>query len=221
MNPCGSRSAAAACLSAFRRSALRVVVAITAVLLVNVCAIRGQAPLSRDPAQLRPGMLLYATPQMGDPRFAETVILVLKHGRDGTLGVVINQPSEVTLSKALPQLLEARRSEVPVHWGGPVQPEASIVLLKQPGASQRSDRILPGVYMTTDLEDLRAALDMPRPERDVRVYSGYAGWSRGQLASEMQKGQWVIDAGDAALVFAIDTTAMWERVHAILKRREA
>lgn len=197
------------------------VVAITAVLLVNVCAIRGQAPLSRDPAQLRPGMLLYATPQMGDPRFAETVILVLKHGRDGTLGVVINQPSEVTLSKALPQLLEARRSEVPVHWGGPVQPEASIVLLKQPGASQRSDRILPGVYMTTDLEDLRAALDMPRPERDVRVYSGYAGWSRGQLASEMQKGQWVIDAGDAALVFAIDTTAMWERVHAILKRREA
>jgi putative transcriptional regulator len=125
------------------------------------------------------------------------------------------------LHKALPAVPDARRSEVSVYWGGPVQPEASIVLLREAGASRRADRVLPGVYMSPDPDDLRAVLAAPRPDRAVRVYSGYAGWGPGQLASEVQKRQWVIDEADAALVFAPDPTRLWERVHAILARREA
>jgi putative transcriptional regulator len=158
---------------------------------------------------------------MGDPRFAETVILLLEHGREGTLGVVINQPSDVPLHKAIPALPDARRSEVSVYWGGPVQPEQSIVLLREPGDSRLSKRVLPGVHMSPDLDDLRDVLAAPRPDRAVRVYSGYAGWGPGQLVAEMQKRQWVIDEGDADLVFAPDPTPLWERVHTILARREA
>ena len=192
-----------------------------ALLLSGVAVGASQPAPSRDPAQLRPGRLLYATPGMGDPRFAETVILLLEHGRDGTLGVVINQPSDVPLHKAIPALPDARRSEVSVYWGGPVQPEQAIVLLREPGASRSSKRVLPGVHMSPDLDDLRDVLAAPRPDRAVRVYSGYAGWGPGQLVGEMQKRQWVIDEGDAALVFAPDPAPLWERVHAILARREA
>ncbi len=187
----------------------------------GAAAVAAQVPLSRDPAQLRAGRLLYATPGMGDPRFAEAVVLLITHDREGSAGVVINQPSEVSLRKALPDLPEARRSELPVYWGGPVQPEVTIVLLREPGTGQRAERVLPGVYLSRDLDDLRAVLAAPRPDRAVRIYSGYAGWSPGQLASEMQKNQWVLDEGDAAQVFSPDPTRLWERVHAILARREA
>ena len=154
----------------------------------GAATVASQVPLSRNPAQLQAGRVLYAAPGMGDPRFAETVILLIKHDREGTLGVVINHPSEVSLRKALPGLPDARRSELSVYWGGPVQPEASILLLREPGTSRRSERVLPGVYLSPDLEDLRAVLAAPRPDRAVRVYSGYAGWSHGQLASEIRKG---------------------------------
>ena len=191
------------------------------VALAGAALVASQPPLSRDPAQLRAGRLLYAVPMMGDPNFAQTVILLLKHSRDGSAGVVINQPSTVPLRKALPNLPDARRSELPVYWGGPVEPEGTIVLLREPGASGRSERVLSGVYLGTDVEDLRAALAAPRPDRAVRVYAGYAGWSPGQLESEMQKRQWVLDEADASLVFAPDPLELWERVHAILARREA
>ncbi|MBL8142504.1 MAG: YqgE/AlgH family protein [Acidobacteria bacterium] len=191
------------------------------VVLAGAALVASQPPLSRDPAQLRAGRLLYAVPMMGDSNFAQTVILLIKHGRDGSLGVVINQPSTVSLRKALPNIPDARRSELPVYWGGPVEPEGTIVLLREPGASGRSERVLPGVYLGTDVDDLRAALAAPRPDRAVRVYAGYAGRSPGQLETEMQKRQWVLDEADASLVFAPDPTELWERVHAILARREA
>ena len=189
--------------------------------VAGVADVASQVPLSRNPAEVRAGRLLYAAPGMGDPRFAETVILIIEHNRDGTAGVVINQPTEVSLRKALPDLPEARRSELSVYWGGPVQPEVTIALFREPGASQSSQRMLPGVYLSRDSEDLRAVLAAPRPDRNVRIYSGYAGWSRGQLASEMQKNQWLLDDGDASQVFAPDPTRLWERVHAILARLEA
>jgi putative transcriptional regulator len=190
------------------------------VALAGAALVASQPPLSRDPAQLRAGRLLYAVPMMGDSNFAQTVILLIKHGRDGSLGVVINQPSTVSLRKALepPGRAPIRTAGL---LGGPVEPEGTIVLLREPGASGRSERVLSGVYLGTDVEDLRAALAAPRPDRAVRVYAGYAGWSPGQLESEMQKRQWVLDEADASLVFAPDPLELWERVHAILTRREA
>lgn len=186
-----------------------------------VAEVSSLAPLNRDPSRIQPGVFLYATPRMGDGRFRETVILILEHGEEGSIGVVVNQPSDTALRKALPNVLEALRSELPVYWGGPVQPKDFLVLLRDPGASSRARRVLPGVFLTANLDDLRTALAEPRPDRGVRVYAGYAGWSRGQLAMEIRRGQWVLDDADAASVFAADPTSLWEKVHAILAQREA
>lgn len=186
-----------------------------------VVVTRAAAPVSRDPAQLRAGLFLYAAPRIADPRFAETVVLLIKHDRDGSLGLVVNQPSDVSLGKVLPEVPEARRSEVPVYWGGPVQPEATIALLRDVAPGPRMQRVLPGVHLATDREDVRAALSLPRPERAIRVYSGYAGWARAQLATEVRSGSWVLDEADAASVFAPDPTTLWEKVYEILQRRVA
>jgi putative transcriptional regulator len=176
---------------------------------------------TRDPARLRAGLFLYAAPGIGDRRFAETVILLIKHGAEGTVGLVVNQPTEVSLRKTLPSVPEARRSETPTYWGGPVQPEVTLALLRSPRAGQASEMVIPDVHFTTDLETLRTALSDPRPDRAVRVYSGYAGWSRGQLAKEVRLGAWVLDRADADAVFTLDPTILWDKVHAIMNRREA
>ena len=182
---------------------------------------RAQVQPSRDPARLRAGVFLFAAPAIGDPRFAETVILLLDHGASGSAGVVINQPGEVTLRRMLPDLPEARRLEVPVYWGGPVEPGAMVVLLRAPRRTTDATPVLPDVHRTNDLEALRSALEDARPDRQVRVYSGYAGWSPGQLEQEVRLGAWVLDRGDADSVFTLDPGPLWNRVHSILKRLEA
>lgn len=188
---------------------------------VAVCAGLAQVPASRDPARLRPGIFLYASPGIGDPRFVETVVLLLEHGPGGSAGVVVNQPSETQLRKVLPEVPEARRLEVPVYWGGPVEPGGVVVLLRNPRRTSGTTVVLPEVHRTTDLEMLRAALEDARPDRQVRVYSGYAGWSPGQLDEEVRRGAWVLDRAEADAVFAPDPASLWEKVRAILKRIEA
>ena len=177
-----------------------------------------QLPDSRDPARLRAGVFLYAAPSMGDPNFSQTVVLLLDHGRGGSMGVVINQPTETSLRKVLPALPEARRLEVPVYWGGPVQPEGVSVLLRNPRRLEGATLVLPGVYRTTETEVLREALEDQRPDQQVRVYAGYAGWSPGQLEREVRLGAWLLDRGDAEAVFARDPGSLWERVRDIARR---
>jgi putative transcriptional regulator len=176
---------------------------------------------SRDPKRLRAGIFLYAAPGIGDQRFAETVILLLEHSDGGSAGVVINQPSEIALRTLLPQMPEARRLELPVYWGGPVQPEAMVVLLRDPRRTMATTVVLPHVHRTSDEETLRAALEDARPDRSVRVYSGYAGWSPGQLAREVRLGAWLLEPGDADSVFTLDPEVLWGKVRAILRRLEA
>jgi putative transcriptional regulator len=188
---------------------------------VAVIATLAQVPESRNPTRLRPGIFLYASPDIGDPRFVETIVLLLEHGAGGSAGVVVNQPSETQLRKVLPDMPEARRLELPVYWGGPVEPEGTVVLLRNPRRTSGTSVVLPEVHRTRELEALRAALEDPRPDRQVRVYSGYAGWSPGQLAEEVRLGAWLLDRADADAVFALDPAPLWNKVRSILKRREA
>ena len=137
------------------------------------------------------------------------------------MGVVVNRPSDIPLRKTLPELSEARRLETPVYWGGPVQPEAILALIRSPRSGTGARMVVPEVYLTADLDVLRTALTEPRPDRAVRVYSGYAGWSPGQLAGEYRRGDWILDRADASSVFAPDPSYLWERVRALMERREA
>lgn len=202
-----------------RIRAVLVPCAVASLLAAVLCrSALAQGPSNRNPAHLRPGVFLYSAPGIGDSRFAETVILLLDHGATGSAGVVLNQPSDVQLRTVLPDVSEARRLEIPVHWGGPVEPTAMVVLLRNPRRPGSAKTVAPEIYRTTALDDLRAALGDARPDRHVRVYSGYAGWSPGQLESEVRQGAWLLDGADADSVFALDVSSLWEKVRSILER---
>jgi len=79
---------------------------------------------------------------------------------------------------------------------------------------------MPGVHLTGDLDDVRAALSDRDPGSGLRVYSGYTGWAAGQLRTEVRRGTWVLDRADASSVFAADPSELWQRVFLILERLE-
>lgn len=182
----------------------------------------GTAGAPRDrAAELEPGLLLYATPGLPDPNFAKTVVLLLQHGKDGSLGLVLNRPTTKTVDAALDLKPGTTGVDLPVFWGGPVEPAAVMSLVRtfRPGPSART--ILKEVQLTPDLADVKDVLGGRDSRLRARLFTGYAGWDRGQLAAEVRGGSWVLERADAATVFSPEPSRMWEKVHEILSRVQA
>lgn len=143
------------------------------------------------------GRLLVATPNLGDPNFERTVVLVLEHGDEGALGVVLNRPSELDLAEPLPEWARAAAHPPVVFIGGPVAPSAAVCLarLGRHGGTEGWQPLLgaDGSVGTLDLDSDPDEL-IPRLA-EIRVFAGYAGWGSGQLEGEIAEGGWfVVDA---------------------------
>jgi putative transcriptional regulator len=179
------------------------------------------APAQERVAALRRGVLLYAFPGLPEPNFSETVVLLLEHNRHGSLGVVLNRPTARSVDEMLDLKAGTAGVDLPVFWGGPVQPEAlhSLVRTQRPGPRART--VLREVHLTPDLDDVRQVLGERGGRLRVRVFSGYAGWSPGQLEAEVRNGYWVPEPADSATVFSTEPSRMWEKVHEILSRVRA
>lgn len=129
------------------------------------------------------GKLLVATPQLIDPHFWRTVIFMLQHDDDGTVGIVLNRPTPELVADHLPEWVAGETEPQPVFYGGPVEPEMAIGL----GPGVRGDPTpLPGVTLV----DLSTS--PPGDLRRIRIYSGYAGWGTGQLEAEIAEGSWYL-----------------------------
>lgn len=162
------------------------------------------------------GRLLVATPLIGDPNFERTVVLVLEHSDDGTLGLVLNRPSETSLMGPLPEWDRLAAHPAVVFVGGPVERERAIALAAAAGATQTDgtlDEAFTSVLGPLGTLDLHSDPDLVGGAvEQVRIFSGYAGWGAGQLDDELDAGAWwVVDAEpDDAL--SPDPAGLWRRV---------
>lgn len=169
-----------------------------------------------DAARLRVGVFLYASPALADPNFSQTVVLLVQYRPEGAMGLVINRPGELDAKEALPAL-----RGLPLYEGGPVQRETIIALVRTKRPSRDAVRVLEGVFLSGKHEDLEAAARGGRAFERVRVFSGYSGWTAGQLEREVKAGGWVIGPGEAAAVFSREPGKLWRKVFLLLQRREA
>ena len=161
------------------------------------------------------GRLLVATERMGDPRFQRTVIFMVLHDPQGALGLVVNRPVREFTFRALFEGL--RLDPAPAEdsgsllafYGGPVEPERGFVLHSRDFVLDES--VVAGEFaLTTEPAMLRALAAHNGPEHSLFAF-GYAGWSAGQLESEIARGDWIVVPADAALVFADDPATTWAR----------
>jgi putative transcriptional regulator len=140
------------------------------------------------------GHLLIASPSLSD-YFRRTVVLLVEHGEDGAMGVILNRPSEHRVVEAVPALAEVAASDDVVFDGGPVNPGA-VVALGEFGDPEEAARLVVGPVGLLD-PDRASPVSLTR----VRVYAGYAGWAPGQLESELEAEGWIVEAADPEDLF--------------------
>jgi putative transcriptional regulator len=179
------------------------------------------APSGAAPPPVKPGVFLYASPAIGERNFAEAVVLLVHHGGEGSMGLIVNRPTRVPLGDAVTELGERRRPELRLNRGGPVEPELIVALVRSVKRLEGARQVLPDVYFSSELRQWKAVTLEPDAESRLRVYAGYAGWSPGQLAEEMRRELWVVGPADAGSVFSADPSALWPRVHQLMRRLEA
>jgi putative transcriptional regulator len=154
------------------------------------------------------GKLLIASPALLDPNFARTVVLITEHNEEGAMGVVLNRPSETEVGEVAPELGPAVADE-PVFIGGPVQPQALVVLAEFNDPSAAAWVVVADVGFVaaeTDADDLERAI------RRGRVYAGYSGWGAGQLEGELAEDAWIVEPPMPAELFPDDPEQLWQDV---------
>jgi putative transcriptional regulator len=144
------------------------------------------------------GKLLLATPALFDPNFRRTVVLVGEHGEEGAMGLVLNRPSEVTVGDAVPPLAAVTGEDALVYVGGPVQPEAVLVLGEFEDPASAATLVVGDVGFASSEGDLELLAGMTR---QARVFAGYAGWGPGQLEAELEEESWLVEPADGVNVF--------------------
>jgi len=165
------------------------------------------------------GQLLVAMPGMEDKRFARSVIFMCAHNADGAMGLVVNK---VLDSLSFPDLLDQlgiergnRSRSIRVHFGGPVESGRGFVLHSADYLHEGSLQVNAGFALTATTDILKAIADGGGPRHSLLAL-GYAGWSGGQLESEIVANGWLQVPADEALVFDGQVATKWERAVAKL-----
>ncbi|MGP4018637.1 YqgE/AlgH family protein [Saccharopolyspora sp. 5N708] len=165
-------------------------------------------------ADVEPGTLLVAAPQLLDRNFRRTVVYVIHHRAEGTLGVVLNRPSEVAVHDVLPKWGQHATEPQSLFVGGPVEQRTAICLATlRAGEDVGAIAGMIGVRGPVGLVDLDGDPDDLVPKaRGLRFFAGYAGWETGQLAGEIDRGDWIVVPALPDDVIADPGTELWGRV---------
>jgi putative transcriptional regulator len=167
------------------------------------------------------GRLLVATPMLGDPNFRRTVVLIVEdEPEQGSLGVVLNRPTEVPVARVLEPWDDLATGPAVVFKGGPVAAESALALALVPGEEEPLGwHSLDGTPMMSriGLVDLDAPPEILAGEVDsLRVFAGYAGWGSGQLQTEIDEGAWYVLSAEPGDAFVTEPERLWS---AVLRRQ--
>jgi putative transcriptional regulator len=155
-------------------------------------------------------VLLVSMPQMLDPNFARSVVLLAEYGRHGAFGLVVNrqmaEPAHEVIKPEPP--MEIQR-DVHLYLGGPVEPNRAWVLTAHRELDADALEIVDGVYLSASPALICRALQHS-PDPQLRLVVGYAGWAPGQLDTELAASSWLMAPVQADLVFETPLEDMWE-----------
>jgi len=159
-------------------------------------------------ASLR-GKLLIAGATLPDPNFARTVVLVCEHSEEGALGLVLNRAGELLVAESAPELADLFDDAATIDEGGPVQPDALLVLAEFDDVSHAAIPVLGTVGLLGDGSQID---DLVAVTRRARLFAGYAGWGPGQLDAELERDDWFVAPAGIDDIFDPDAEELWRRV---------
>ena len=160
---------------------------------------------------LTTGTLLVASPELADPNFARSVILVLRHDDEGTIGVVLNRPTNLVPATIFPELSDDIGGyQGSLFRGGPIAPTRLLYIVRGLAAATVSGpEVLDKVFLSIDDESLPDMVRLADGTNELRLYAGHAAWVPGQLQAEINAGGWQLLPGSPELVFHADPGGLW------------
>ncbi len=170
-------------------------------------AMRPEPPSRRQ--NLSRGQLLVASRQLPDPNFARSVVLLIDYGAKGAVGVIVNRPTEVKVSSALPDMEGMKDRDDLLFFGGPVAVNRLMMIVRAEKEPPEALHVFGDVYASGSMKALRHVLERRAREGDVRLCAGYTGWAPGQLDAEVSRGDWLVAPADAAAIFDENPSELW------------
>ena len=158
------------------------------------------------------GVFLVADPKIVDPTFKKTIVLLLQYGEEGTVGLIINRPTSVPLSKILPEVDVQRQPVGTLYDGGPVDRKTLTLLYRSRLSPSGAHPIFADVYASQAARVLAEQLRISGAKQGFRLYAGYAGWGAGQLRREMKRGDWHLVKANAVSLYERPAKRIWQEM---------
>ena len=179
--------------------------------LAAAALVLSAAAPSAEGQELTTGSLLVASPELSDPNFARAVVLVLRHGEEGTIGVVLNRPTNVKPTAVFPELTDGVQSYAGnLFRGGPIAPTRILYVVRGlAAATVNGPEVLDKVFLSIDDSSLADMARLADGTNDLRLYAGHCAWVADQLEAEIAAGGWQVLPGTAELVFHEDPGSLW------------
>jgi putative transcriptional regulator len=190
------------------RAFVGILLSLTAALLLAPPPALAQAETART-------FLLVAQPDMLDPNFSRTVVLVMRPEEGGPLGVILNRPTNVQLRELYPERAELTGRDDLVFFGGPVQPDALLFAFRSAVKPPKGLNVTGDIYISGFSEVLDELLKHPENAKEQRFFAGYAGWAQGQIEFEIARGGWYTLPLDVDAIFKMNPLTIYDE---LLKR---
>lgn len=157
------------------------------------------------------GKLLISEPFLNDPNFKRSVVLIADHGEEGTLGFILNQPSQLLLKDLVPDLWQA---DYPIFIGGPVEVDTIHFIHRCYDKLNSGEEIAKGIYWGGNFETLKILVNNNSiAEDEVKFFLGYSGWGIDQLNEEIEENTWIVsDKYSKELIFSHNEEELWREV---------
>jgi putative transcriptional regulator len=156
------------------------------------------------------GSLLISEPFLLDSYFKRAVVLLSEHDEKGTLGFILNKPTDVMLNDAVEDFPDFN---VPLYFGGPVDTDTLFYVHTLGTKLEGAKEILPGLWWGGDYEQLKFLVDTKQIDKEnIRFYAGYAGWEPKQLDTELKDKSWVVSDLAPDFTFFDNPKTLWSQV---------
>jgi len=159
------------------------------------------------------GSFLIAAPQLRDPNFYRSVVLMLEHNSENAMGLIVNRPSGTTIGEALTEHSPVNNVNAPVYCGGPVEQNSLFMLHNSVTLGKQDQEVAPGLFLAGSQQSFDQIVRQEAPLGQnvlFRLVNGYAGWGAGQLEGEIARGDWKVLPKANGMLLEEDPYGLWE-----------
>ena len=161
------------------------------------------SPWPTSAADTKPlsAILLIAGDDLPDSNFADSVVLVMNNLAPAPVGIIINRPTSIPVSRVFPDLKRLAQVHDRVYFGGPVEIASVWFLFRATAPPEHAIQACDGIYLSADRKLLLQLLGRDKPMDGLRIFLGHAGWASGQLEAEIANGDWTLKRAEPEAIF--------------------